>query len=266
MSNRVSCTLSLLFVLVLSGTAAAQTRDFLLGPGDLVSIKVFQNADLSIEARVSETGTLSYPLVGELKVKGLTTSDVGALITRRLQEGNFVKRPSVTVGIAQFRSLQVSVLGQVARPGKYPLEQSVTRVSEVLAIAGGVTAAGADVVWLIRQEGATEQKFEIDLPAIMRTGDVSKDVVVRNGDTVFAPRAPVFYIYGEAQKPGQYRIDGNMNVMQALAVGGGPTTRGTARGVQILRRNELGQLFAREASPNELIQADDILQVRERLF
>jgi len=158
------------------------------------------------------------------------------------------------------------VLGQVARPGKYPLEQSVNRVSEVLAIAGGVIPAGADTVWLIRQEGGTDQKIEIDLPAIMRTGDLSKDVIVKNGDTVFAPRAPVFYIYGEAQRSGQYRIDRGMNVTQALAVGGGPTTRGTARGVQLSRRNEKGELVTREADPNEPIMPDDILQVRERLF
>lgn len=266
MSNRVSCVFPLLLALVFAATAAAQTRDFLLGPGDLISIKVFQNPDLSVEARVSEAGTLSYPLVGELKVSGLTTSDVGALIAKRLQDGNFVKRPSVTVGIAQFRSLQVSVLGQVARPGKYPLEQSVNRVSEVLAVAGGVTPVGADTLWLIRQEGGTEQKIEIDLPAMMRAGDVSKDVVVKNGDTVFVPRAPVFYIYGEAQRPGQYRIERDMNVTQALAVGGGPTTRGTDRGVRLSRRDAKGELVTREANPNEPIMPDDILQVRERLF
>jgi polysaccharide export outer membrane protein len=266
MATRVFHLLVLLLAAAFAAAATAQTRDFLLGPGDLISIKVFQNPDLSGEVRISETGTIAFPLVGDLKVSGLTTNDVGALISKRLQDGNFVKQPSVTVGIAQFRSLQVSVLGQVTRPGKYPLEQSLNRVSEIVALAGGVTAAGADTLWLIRQDGGKERKIEIDLPGLMQAGDPSKDIAVKNGDTVFVPRAPVFYIYGEAQRTGQYRIERGMNVTQALAVGGGPTTRGTDKGVRLSRRDANGNLATREANPNEPILPDDILQVRERLF
>jgi polysaccharide biosynthesis/export protein len=266
MATRVFHLLVLLIAAAFAASATAQTRDFSLGPGDLISIKVFQNPDLSGEVRISETGTIAVPLVGDLKVSGLTTTDVGALISKRLQDGNFVKQPSVSVGIAQFRSLQVSILGHVTRPGKYPLEQSLNRVSEVVALAGGVTPAGADTIWVIRQEGGKERKIEIDLPGLMQAGDPSKDIPVKNGDTVFVPRAPVFYIYGEAQRTGQYRIERGMNVTQALAVGGGPTTRGTDKGVRISRRDATGNLITREANPNEPILPDDILQVRERLF
>lgn len=251
---------------LLAAAAFAQARDFALGPADTIVVKVFQNPDLSGESRISETGTITLPLIGELKVAGLTTNEIGTLIARRLQEGNFVKQPAVTVGIAQYRSVQVSVLGHVTRPGKYPLDQSAGRVSEVIALAGGVTTTGADVIWLIRQEGGRERRIEIDLPAILQNADVAGDLSVKNGDTVFVPRAPVFYIYGAAQRTGQYRIERGMNVVQALAVGGGPTLRGTEKGVRLSRRDASGNLVTREANPNEPVLPDDILQVPERLF
>jgi polysaccharide export outer membrane protein len=266
MTTRVFQLLLLVLGAVFAAAVGAQSRDFALGPGDLINVKVFQNPDLSGDLRISETGTINFPLVGELKVSGLTVDDVGSMISKRLQDGNYVKQPSVTVGIAQFRSLQVSVLGNVARPGKYPLEKSANRISEVVALAGGVTPVGADTVWVIRQEGGKEQKLEIDLPGILQSGDLSKDINVKNGDTVFVPRAPVFYIYGEAQRTGQYRIERGMNVTQALAVGGGPTTRGTDKGVRLSRRDANGNLVTREANPSEPILPDDILQVRELLF
>lgn len=259
--------LCLIWLVGYVGMASAQVRDYALGSGDIISIRVFQSPDLSLESRVSEGGTINYPLIGELNVSGLTSASVGALIAKRLRDGNFLKQPYVTVGIVQFRSLQVSVLGQVAKPGKYPMEQSGSRVTEVLAIAGGAMPTAADVVSLITRDAAgKERKIEVDIPALMQSGDASKDVLVKNGDIVYVPRAPVFYIYGEAQRPGQYRVERNMNVMQALAVGGGPTARGTDRGLRITRRDDKGTLTTREANPNEAIYPDDILQVRERLF
>jgi len=254
-------------LLNVSHPAQAQVRDYIIGPGDILSIRVFQSPDLSLEARVSEGGTINYPLIGEVNVSGQSTAGIGALLAKRLRDGNFLKQPYVTVGIVQFRSLQVSVLGQVARPGKYPMEQSGSRVTEVLAIAGGTLPTAADAVQLItRGDDGKERKIDIDIPAIVQAGEISKDVLVKNGDIVFVARAPMFYIYGEAQRPGQYRVERGMNVMQALAVGGGPTTRGTDRGLRISRRDSSGKLNTREADPNELIYPDDVLLVRERIF
>jgi polysaccharide export outer membrane protein len=247
-------------------SATAQARDYLLGPGDVISVKVFQSPDLSVDARVSEAGTISYPLIGDQRVVGLTASAAGSLIAKRLAEGNFVKQPYVTVGIAQFRSVQVSVLGQVTRPGKYPMEQSASRVTDVLAIAGGALPAAADVAWLVTHEGDKTRRIEIDVPSIMQSGDMSTNVLVKNGDTIFVPRAPTYYIYGEVQRPGQYRVERGMNATQALAVGGGPNPRGTDRGMRLSRRDASGDLVTREAKPDEPILPDDVLYVRERVF
>jgi polysaccharide export outer membrane protein len=168
--------------------------------------------------------------------------------------------------VLQFRGMQVSVLGQVNRPGKFPLEQSQNRLTEVLALAGGVTALGADVVTVITKDGDGEQRIEVDLPAIMQAGDRAKDIAVKNGDVVFVPRYPVYYIYGEVQRPGQYRLERGMTVMQALATGGGLTPLGTESGLRLTRKQPNGGVTTREAATSDLVQPDDVVFVRESFF
>lgn len=259
-----------LFALLLGlagGAVFAQApSDYPLGPGDVVKITVFQNPDLTTETRVSESGAITFPLLGTVAVGGQPASQVESEIARKLREGGFVNRPQVNVVVLQFKSMQVSVLGQVNRPGKYPLEQSQNRLTEVLAVAGGVTNLGADVITLITRENGKEQRIEIDLPALLQSGDKTKDLVLKNGDVIFVPRYPVFYIHGEVQRPGQYRLERDMTVQQALAVGGGLTIRGTQRGLQISRRDGDGKPVTREAQLAEEVKADDVIFVKESLF
>jgi polysaccharide export outer membrane protein len=96
--------------------------------------------------------------------------------------------------------------------------------------------------------------------------DKSKDVILKNGDVVYVPRYPVFYIHGEVQRPGQYRLERDMTVMQALAVGGGLTIRGTQRGMQLSRKEGDGKTVTREAQPMEAVRTDDVIFVKESLF
>ena len=249
-----------------SGVAAAQAPDYNLGAGDVVRITVFQNPDLTTETRVSEAGTITFPLIGSVTVGGRSTSQVERVITDRLRDGGFVNRPQVNATVLQFKSIQVSVLGQVNRPGKYPLEQTQNRLTEVLALAGGVTALGADVVTLVTNENGKEKKFEIDVPELIRAVDKSKDVILKNGDLIYVPRYPVFYIHGEVQRPGQYRLERDMSVMQALAVGGGLTIRGTQRGMKLSRKYADGKTITRDAEPGEAVQSDDVIFVKESVF
>jgi len=254
-----------IIVCPLTGQIARADSDYRIGPGDNLKILVYQSTDLTLETRVSESGTITFPLIGELAVGGLTTSDVERAISRRLRDGSYLVSPNVNVNVSQYRSLQVSVLGYVNKPGKIILEQSVNRVSELIALAGGITAQGADVVTLTRS-GSGEKRIEIDLPALLSTSEGRNDPVVRNGDTIFVPRAPVFYIYGEVQRPGQYRLERDMTVMQALAAGGGLTQRGTERGTRINRRDPNGKLALRAISLDDPVLPDDVIYVRESLF
>jgi polysaccharide export outer membrane protein len=255
-----------LLAALLAGAAHGQANDYTLGAGDVVKVTVFQNPDLTTETRVSEAGTITFPLIGQVGIAGQTPAQAERVIATRLRDGGFVNRPQVNLVVLQFKGSQVSVLGQVNKPGRYPLDQSRNRLTEVLALAGGVLPTGADTVTLVTNEGGQEKKIEVDIPELMASGDLSRDLVVKNGDVIYVNRFPVFYIYGEVQRPGQYRVERGMTVMQAVAVGGGLTIRGTERGIRLTRKDDKGATVTREAKPLELIQGDDVLQVRESLF
>jgi len=129
--------------------------DYPLGSGDVLKIMVFQHPDLSIESRIADSGRITFPLLGTLQVGGLSTDQAERLIARGLQEGGFLRDPQVSIQVSQFRSQQVSVLGNVNRPGRYPMDAQTMRLSEVLALAGGVSEGGGDrVVITTAQTGA----------------------------------------------------------------------------------------------------------------
>ena len=247
-------------------SVGADPADYALGPGDVVKITVFQNPDLTTETRVSEAGTVTFPLVGQINAAGQSTAQLERAIAQKLRDGGFVNRPQVNAVVLQFRALQVSVLGQVNKPGRYPLEQSKNRLTEVVALAGGVTPLAADVVTLVTTDNGKEKKITVDLPELLRSGDLSRDAVIKNGDIIFVDRYPVFYIYGEVQSAGAYRLEPNMIVMQALALGGGLTLRATERGIGVHRRMPNGKFMKLEAKLTDPVQAEDVVVVRESLF
>jgi len=183
--------------------ASVNRNDYTLGPGDVLRIQVFQSADLTVEARISESGVISYPLLGVVKLAGLSPQQAETLISNRLKEGKFLQNPQVTLNVLQFRSQQVSVLGNVARPGRYPLETTGMRLSEILSVAGGVAPTGADSVILMTTRSGRPQRLEIDLVDMFTSGDLSKDVVLQAGDTLYVNRAPNYFVYGQVQRPGQ---------------------------------------------------------------
>ncbi len=237
-----------------------------LGIGDIVKISVYQNPDLSVEARISELGQINFPLIGTVAVGGMTVSSAEQKIQKMLRDGGFVLKPQVTIQTVQIRSSQVSILGQVAKPGRFPIEIVGSKVSEMIAAAGGVLPGGADVVTLVGNRDGKPIKLDIDLPAILQAGRAELDVVVENGDIIYVDRAPNFYMYGEVQRPGQLRLERNMTVMQALAQAGGLTARGTERGIKVHRKDESGSVKISELKMNDRVERDDVIYVRESLF
>jgi polysaccharide export outer membrane protein len=265
---------ALLALLCLGLTAAPDTaeaqqtsrNDYTLGPGDVLRIQVFQSADLTVEARISESGVISYPLLGVVKLAGLSPQQAENLISTRLKEGKFLQNPQVTLNVLQFRSQQVSVLGQVARPGRYPLETTGMRLSEILSVAGGVGPTGADSVILMTTRNGRPQRLEIDLVDMFTSGDLSKDVVLQAGDTLYVNRAPNYFVYGQVQRPGQYALDRGMTVAQAIAKGGGLTLRGTDRGVRLHRRIGERNIQVLEPKLDDPVKPDDLIFIRESIF
>lgn len=248
------------------GATQPVRNEYQLGAGDVIRVAVYQNPDLSVETRVSEAGVISYPLLGSVRVGGLTVTEVEKRIADGLRSGNFVKQPQITVLVMQVRGNQVSVLGQVNRPGRYPLEVADSRLTDVLAMAGGIAGTGADVIILVGTRNGQAYRTEIDLPRAMSAARTAQDLQIVNGDVIWVDRAPMVYIYGEVQRPGALRLERGMTVMQALATGGGLTLRGTEKGMRVHRRGTDGKTQVIQPSMDDPLRDGDVVYVRESLF
>lgn len=237
-----------------------------LGMGDMIRVSVFRNPDLTTEARVSERGTIMFPLIGEISVTGLTPTQVSKQIADKLRAGRFVVDPEVTVSIAQVNSRQVAVLGNVQKPGRYPLDATTAKVTDLIALAGGIAPTGSDQITVMTTRSGRTERREIDLAAMIRSGDLTQNLELQAGDTIYVGRAPMIYVTGEVTRAGAYRVEKDMTVMQAIALGGGITPRGTERGIRIHRKNGDGQIHRMEAKLTDPVQTDDVIFVRESLF
>ncbi len=243
----------------------ATAADVLLGPGDVVKVSVFGNPDLTLETRVSEAGSISFPLIGEVAIGGLPAAAAEKKIAGLLESGGFLRKPQVNLIVTVLQSQQVSVLGQVNRPGRYPIDGKRT-LTDILASAGGVSAEGGDTVTLIRNRDGKAVKETVDLLDMMHSGDMNRNFDLSGNDVIYVERAPRFYIYGEVQRPGFFRLERNTTVLQALSAGGGLTARGTERGIRIKRRDGSGKLEVLDAQMDDLVRVDDVVYVRESLF
>jgi len=243
----------------------AGAADVTLGAGDLIKISVYGSPDLGLETRVAEDGSITFPLVGNVAVGGLAVSDAEKKLSGLLTGGGFLRKAEVNIIVTGLQSAQVSVLGQVNRPGRYPLDGR-RNVMDLLALAGGISPDGGDVVSLIRKRNGATTKESIDIVDMVQNGNLEHNVDMAANDVIYVERAPRIYIYGEVQRPGTFRLERAMTVLQALAEGGGLTPRGTERGIRIKRRGADGKLQIIDAKQDDLLQLDDVVYVRESLF
>ena len=273
-SSRFFRTLFFIVALASGLCANAQTNqpEYEIGKGDNIRIVVFQNPDLTVETRVTENGTISYPLVGTVKVGGMTIPAAEQAIAKALSAGGFIQKPQVNIVVVQNRGNQVSILGWVQRPGRYPLETFNTKISEMMAIAGGVTTGsveqpgGADIIILTGTRDGKPFRKEIDIPGMFLDNKLENDIVVAGGDVIYVNNHVMYYIYGEVQRPGFHRIERGMTVRQAIAQSSGPTLRGTERRLRVYRRNADGKIEMSVPALDDLVRPDDVLYVNESLF
>ena len=265
----LGCTLS---VAALAPQAAlAQTTaaaaEYRLGAGDVLRVSVYQNPDLTLETRINEGGTISYPLLGSVKIGGLSVVAAEKKIADGLREGNYLKQPQVTILLLAVKANQVSVLGLVNKPGRYPLEAGTSKLSEVLAAAGGTVAGSAsDIVVISGLRNGKAFRKEIDFPKVFASIGTVDDIPLENGDAIWVDRAPQIYIYGEVQRPGVQLLLRDTTLLQALASAGGLNMRGTERGIRVHRRDEGGEVRIIQPGMNDKLQPGDVVYVRESLF
>jgi polysaccharide biosynthesis/export protein len=251
--------------LLLGSSAIALAAD-VLGAGDVVKVNVYGNPDLAMETRVADNGEITFPLIGRVAVAGLSTGEAEKRIATKLESGGYLKKPQVSLIVTQVQSQAVSVLGQVNRPGRYPLEGGKRNLMDLLAQAGGIAQDGSDMVSLVRTRKGKTERETIDVVDLVRSGELAQNHNLAAGDVIYVERAPRFYIYGEVQRPGAFRLERGMTVTQALSAGGGLTLRGTERGIQVKRRDANGELQTVKVKPDDVLQIDDVVYVKESWF
>lgn len=250
---------------IVSASGWAQSMREVIGPGDTVRISAYRYPDLTTEARLSDEGKLNVPLVGEMSLKGMTPDEAAKRIADRLKSGKYINDPQITVTVVQARSRLVSVLGNVREPGRYVIDGTSAKISDVIAMAGGLDPQASDKIIVQRHGSKKSEPVAVDLSSIIQ-GDLAKNIEVSGGDSVFVPRAPVVYVYGEVPKGGAYRIEAEMTVMQAISLAGGITPRGSQNRVQIRRRGDDGKWKQYTAKLTDRVSPDDVIYVREGLF
>lgn len=263
--RKILLMLAGLLIATLAFTGSARADDIPLGPGDVIRINVYGSQDLTLETRISEAGLISYPLIGEVKVGGLPTAQAERKIAGLLKQGGYLVNPQVNILVTAPASQMISVLGQVYKPGRYPLDGK-RNVADVIALAGGVNPDGGDTITVVHTENGKVTRTLVDIYAITHNGDTTELPSVGPNDVVYVERYLRFYIYGEVQRPGAYKLERGTTVLQALTLGGGLTPRGTERGLKVKRRDANGELQELSVKKDDPLQADDIVYVKESWF
>ncbi|HEB87784.1 MAG TPA: polysaccharide export protein EpsE [Gammaproteobacteria bacterium] len=253
------------FIIGVSALQAFAGEAYLLGGGDSIDIVVYDQPDLTTAVRISQDdGTIAFPLVGEVAVSGLSPEEAGRKIAKLLKEGGFIKNPQVALTVKEFQSQKISVMGQVNNPGQYSL-MGESRVIDLITQAGGLKDDAADIITVVKKEDGKQVKREIDLLRFY-AGDMSQNIKVSRGDFVLVPKMDEFYIHGEVKKPGMYRLERGMTVMQAVSVGGGISDRGSLRGIVVTRILGDGATKKFKLDLTSKVKPKDVLYVKERLF
>ncbi len=255
-----------LMAVSLGATAAAAQEGYRLGQGDIVKLTVFQRPDLSSEERLGAQGRLFVPGGGKLNVGGMTIPEAEDQIRDLLAKAGAVPHPQVSLQVTTFGSQKVSVFGYVKTPGSYALDRP-TRVSEILAEAGGILADGSQRVTLIR-EGSSGQVSHsiIDMKDVLDGSNAGEDAEVHGGDIVNVPRAPRVYVYGAVNKPGPYILEDGMTALQMISLAGGLTSTGSDGRLEVVRHSENGKAQSLKVGLQDKLRPEDVLIVHESIF
>jgi polysaccharide export outer membrane protein len=268
-----------MIVCAVSMLRAEEPSLYIVGPNDTLAVTVFEQPQLSGKFMVQPDGTFAFPLLGRVKVGGLSVQAIENEMRERLAKG-YLKNPQVSVTVDQYRSQQIFIIGEVKQPGSLQFTGTMTMV-EALARVGSITDnAGAEALIVRQAPGAQPPDAEtlkrvqeakddgnvirVNLQTL-QTGTLSENVTLRAGDTIFVPRAESVFISGHVGNPGAYGVRKGMTVRQALALAGGVTDRGSTRRIQVVRKVD-GKERTIDVDLQQLVQPGDTIVVRERFF
>lgn len=248
-------------------TARVGTKE-VVGEGDQLLVTVFGQPDLSADVVVGNTGSVTLPLVGQVAVRGKTIGEISALFSERLEQGQYLRNPQVSVKVVQQNSRSFSVLGEVLRPGHYPLQRDLN-VLDALSVAGGVTVRADKAMHIVRREegrdGAVVRiPLRLDTDSGYWMGQLTQSI--QPYDVLVVASQKNFYVYGEVRKPGAYPIEEDLNVMRVLSIGGGVTDKGSTRRIVIHRKSDAGAVREIPAGLTDPVLPGDVVFINERIF
>ena len=256
--------------------AGLQRQDYKVGPDDVLGVSVFEweavDQTKTLELRVSETGVISLPIVGDVKVGGLSVQAIQRTIEKALVERGVLQNPRVGVWVSEFRSRQISVIGDVNQPGTYAIHQNVTTLLEILSLSGGPRDSAGGLAYILRKSpsGKPQPRIRVDLDELLQNGDLTHNPVLSAGDVVFIPKAPHIYVYGAVKQAGAFTFRKKLRVLEAVVLAGGTTAVANKSAVRLTRKLENGtekmyrlDLARIEAGrmPNIFMRDGDVLNI-----
>lgn len=234
---------------------------YTVGPQDVLVITSYDQPDLTSKFTVETDGSFTYPLIGRVRIGGLTLRAVEQLLQKELMAGGFFRDPQITVSIEQYRSQKIHIVGEVRTPGRYPVSGDL-RLVEALALAGSTTPMSSGEVVILHE---SNESVRVDLREL-ENGDLSQNARLVNGDTVFVQRAENVYVFGQVRNPGAYPFrQKKTTLLQALSLAGGITDRGSTTRIQIVRIVD-GKRKEIAAQLDDFVEPHDTIVVPERFF
>ena len=262
--------LVLLLVAPQASAPRAASRDYTVGPEDLLAITIVGEAEFTNKFRIGRDGTFEYPYLGSIKANGLTLRDLEVLLTTTLQKAKILLHPQVTIEVAEFRSQAIYVMGEVADQGTVALTGSKTIVD---VLAGRLLPSAGDEILVNRRIGeargvagpvlaASDPDIEVIRlsKADVLNGRAATMVTLRDGDTIVVSKAASIYILGQVKSAGPYVLTGQLTVRQALALAGGWTDRAALNRIEI-RRTVNGKEQKIKAGLGDIVQPGDTINV-----
>lgn len=268
------CILALCLAWLYPAPLRAQ-GDYLIGKEDILEIIVWGHEDLRRIMPVSLEGMISFPLVGDIQVAGISAGALEKVIAGKLGEG-FIVDPQVSVTVKEYKSQRVFLMGEVNKPGTY----AVTRENSILYVlsqAGGPTKEAGEEVVIIRPgkpvdraltieeaERRREQIVQVNLKDVL-AGDKNSNIAIRDGDSVIVPKMPFFFVMGEVRSPGKYNLERGTTVLMAISIGGGLTPKAAPSRTRITREQN-GQKVEIRIGMEALVMPGDTIIVPESFF
>ena len=254
-------------------SSSGQSADYVVSTQDVLKVTVYDEPQLSGTFRVDTDGAFTYPFIGRIKAAGETLRTVEATLTKLLADG-YVRSPQVAIEVEHYRSQSVFVVGEVRSPGKYELNGQMTLL-EALARAGSTTASAGNAVLILRASRTTDAALEPDADDVadvrrvslgdLQQGRLNQNVVLREGDTIFVPKAERFFVTGHVRSPGAYTYENGMTVRQAISLAGGLSERGSNRGIKAIRMVD-GERKEVSVKLTDVIEPNDTLVIRQRFL